>query len=156
MEALRSCQAIVRPLTKKERAKVVSRLIEVRSETPTACYKTAESIVAGESLRVFGEANGIVCLEHNDELVGIVVYDVIEQWFNREKYLTEILVLDITQKIAGIGRLAITVLENLAKEYGCTYVVTGNSTQNSFIANTYKKCGYSMYPSFYKKIERSD
>lgn len=94
--------------------------------------------------------------KESGELVGILMYDFIEDWYSSQIILAEQLVLKFTEKVRGFQRTAIEELENIARHYEVKYILAGNYLTplkyKRLIANGYTKAGFSIgYNTFLKE-----
>lgn len=80
-----------------------------------------------------------------------IMVDIGKPWFANKLYLIEEIILKVYDTYEPV-RLAIADLDKIAKEHGCTRVVTGD-TQTGYMDRWYKEAGFAhMGNQFYKEL----
>lgn len=88
--------------------------------------------------------------------IGILVFDVMQEWWSNDKFLVEHFVLCVTSSYKGFARDAIDELERLAREFDCDVVVAGCyfNKDAQLVSNSYKKKGFTiMCPNYVKLLK---
>lgn len=88
--------------------------------------------------------------------IGILVFDVMQEWWSNDKFLVEHFVLCVAPSYKGFARDAIDELERLAKEYNCDAVIAGCyfNKDAQMVTNSYKKKGFTiMCPNYVKLLK---
>lgn len=85
--------------------------------------------------------------------VGVAVFEFGNPWYTEQTTLEEILTVSFKKGVGLAGAVA-DWMESYAKEEGIHLIgaACANRPFSKMVANTYKKKGFKMYPTFYKEI----
>lgn len=144
-------------LTPSEWEKIRTRLLKLRQREGSKLMQIADADITMKNLVYFSFQNRVVKFYENDEFIGIVVFDVINDWWTDKKILNEVLILCLSDEFKGFGRIAVDKLEELAKQYDVDFIHSGCMflKDPQVVSNLYLKKGYSftspMYVRFMKE-----
>ena len=88
--------------------------------------------------------------------IGILVFDVMQEWWSNDKFLVEHFVLCVSSSYKGFARDAIDELERLARLFDCDVIVAGCyfNEDTQVVSNSYKKKGFTiMCPNYVKLLK---
>lgn len=88
--------------------------------------------------------------------IGILVFDVMQEWWSNDKFLVEHFVLCVSSSYKGFARDAIDELERLAGLFDCDVIVAGCyfNKDTQVVSNSYKKKGFTiMCPNYVKLLK---
>lgn len=90
-----------------------------------------------------------------EDIVGIVGFDVVVEWWSTKRFLTELFVWCVDTAYKGFGRVAVAELEKIAEFYKCAAIIAGNCFmgQPQVVSNTYRKAGFEVLPVYLKLKE---
>lgn len=112
---------------------------------------------AMSAMRDFVRNGEVIFFYDGNRFIGIVIYDVVNYWWSDKRFLMEVMILCVEPKCAGFGRIGVSILEDLAKEYNCVAINSGCIVESnkSIVTNMYKKAGYSFdVPTFIKEVKQ--
>lgn len=88
--------------------------------------------------------------------IGILVFDVMQEWWSNSKFLVEHFVLCVSSSYKGFARDAIDELERLARLFDYDVIVAGCyfNKDTQVVSNSYKKKGFTiMCPNYVKLLK---
>lgn len=88
--------------------------------------------------------------------IGILVFDVMQEWWSNDKFLVEHFLFCVNNNYKGFARDAIDELERLAKLFDCDVIVAGCyfNKDTQMVSNSYKKKGFTiMCPNYVKLLK---
>lgn len=142
-----------RPFLVEELDTVMDRLASLKVSCSNPIIATGSLDSARRSLHSMALKKMVdIVYSSKDEFVGIVVYDIGNQWYSEDICLIEHLVLCVSPNVAGFGRVAIEIMQQRADFYDAKYLLSGNSTMNLTVPSMYTKAGFKSFPVFYKEL----
>lgn len=152
MEPLKIFRVAIRELSEPELTLIMEKLIAIKN-SGHPLYSHASPMFARKNLRDMAKAGQVAVISVDTGIVGIVVFDVVRQWFTVEPMVVEQLILQVNDRYAGVGKVAMGVLEGAAKDYGASVIIAGNSLGSQAVSNRYLKDGYRQFDGFIKEVD---
>lgn len=107
-----------------------------------------------ETLNQAGESGVLrTWYDKEDKLVGLLLFQVFNDWWTKEAIVKEELILTVNKGYAGLQRLAMKELERIARSYDSRLIVSGNliAPNQKVVENGYRKQGYQHKSSMFMK-----
>ena len=137
--------------------KIMATLKEIQDDPKnTLMHKYADLEEAMSNLESFYRRGQVQSFYLGVNLIGILVFDVVQYWWSPRRFLYETMVLSVDKDFHGFGRIAVEQLEKLAKKYTCCAICSGCMVDHNVpvVRNLYKKFGFRIDTSnFIKELE---
>lgn len=155
-------EALINAIPRDDYESIRKALLEQKKDSKNPFMHAFGDINAAmENIQDFWQRGQIVMF-YNDKdkrnLVGILIYDVVQFWWSREYFLSEVLVLNTDKSFHGFGRIAIEKMKELAGLYKCAGICSGCILEKNapMVANMYKKAGFQIATSNFVKDLRHE
>lgn len=88
------------------------------------------------------------------EAVGVALFNTYTPWYSHKKILQEMLTVSF-KKHCGLAAAVADWMEDWARKnfFNLIGAACANTPYSEMVANTYKKKGFTVYPTFYKEIK---
>ena len=131
---------------------VIRRLYRMQKDLPSALTAIGDEETVRANLARMSQDGKVLKVYSKDYkyFYGIVIFDIGLHWYSPKLVLFEQEILCVNKDVVGFGRVAIALLEKMAKRYRCSAVVAGNTGNDPAVDNLYRKRGYKLTYTYVK------
>lgn len=138
---------------------IADKFIEIAKKQQVCNHLLSKKAIV-QTLHEVQEAGAIrTWYDKDDELVGLLIFQVGEIWWSESRVVTEELVLCMKPEYAGIQREAMRELDRLANAWNAQIIMSGNllASNKKVIENGYMRHGgFQLKSNVFLKVVRGE